>query len=184
MKRFILLTFLILIYASVFGQNTYFSRTGHIYFLSHTDAIDIDANNHQGASFLDINSGKLQFAILIKSFEFSLATAKEHFNESYMDSDKYPKAEFKGQIQNVDSLDFSKCGVYHVKVNGDINIRNIKKHIQVNAELTVKKQGITANTDFYLTVSDFNIKVPKVVAHRISKDVLVKVKIDYLPYQR
>ncbi|MFC2151002.1 YceI family protein [Bacteroidota bacterium] len=165
------------------SQNVYFTRTGQIYFLSHTEAIDIDANNHQAASFLDIVTGKMQFAVLIKSFEFTLATAKEHFNESYMESDKYPKAEFKGEIQNIDNFNLNNQGAYQVKVKGEIVIREIKKNIEVDAEIIVSDKVITAKSEFYLAISDFNIKVPKLLDHRVAKQILVKVNINYVLYQ-
>jgi hypothetical protein len=184
MKKYLIIPFLLFLYVSGFSQNVYFSKTGQVYFLSHTEAIDIDADNHQLVSFFDIESGKIQCAVLIKSFEFSLATAKEHFNESYMESDKYPKAAFKGQIKNIDSFDLTKPGKFEVDVIGEITIRNYKKHLETMAELEVKKNKISATSEFYLNISDFDIQVPKLVDHRVAKKILVKVKIDYLPYKK
>jgi polyisoprenoid-binding protein YceI len=135
-------------------------------------------------SFFDVESGKIQCAVLIKSFEFSLATAKEHFNESYMESDTYPKAEFKGQVNDLEKIDLTKPGNYTVNVTGDITIRNNKKHLETEAKLVVAKNKISASSEFYLNISDFNIQVPKLVDHRVAKEILVKVKIDYLPYKK
>ncbi|MCB2197594.1 MAG: YceI family protein [Bacteroidetes bacterium] len=184
MKKYLIIPFLLILYFSGFTQNVFFSKSGHVYFLSHTDAIDIDANNHQLVSFFDIESGKIQCAVLIKSFEFSLATAKEHFNESYMESGTYPKAEFKGQVNDLENIDLTKPGSYEVNIIGDIIIRNNKKHLETKAELIVEKNKINASTEFYLNISDFNILVPKLVDHRVAKEILVKVSIDYLPYKK
>lgn len=184
MKKYLIIICLLFFYVSGFSQNVYFSKTGHVYFLSHTEAIDIDADNHQLVSFFDIESGKIQCAVLIKSFEFSLATAKEHFNESYMESDKYPKAAFKGQIKDVENIDLTKPGNYTGNVVGDITIRNNKKHLETEAELVVEKNKISATSEFYLNISDFDIQIPKLVDHRVAKEILVKVSIDYLPYKK
>ncbi len=184
MKKYLIIICLLFFYVSGFSQHVFFSKTGHVYFLSHTEAIDIDADNHQLVSFFDLETGKIQCAVLIKSFEFSLATAKEHFNESYMESDKYPKAQFKGQIENMDSLNLTNPGMYEVDVIGDIVIRNNKKHLETTTVLVVEKNKISATSEFYLNISDFNIQVPKLVDHRVAKEILVRVSIDYLPYKK
>ncbi|MFO7829648.1 MAG: YceI family protein [Bacteroidales bacterium] len=182
-KVLIFCAFMFLYIAST-AQSVYFTRTGHIYFISQTDVIDIDADNNQVASFLDIESGKLQFAVLIKSFEFSLATAKEHFNESYIESDRYPKATFKGEINNIENIDLKEQGTYQVHVTGDITIRGITKTIEVPAEIQVSNNNINARSEFVLAIADFNIKVPKVVEHRVAEQVTVNVNMDYAPYKK
>jgi len=184
MNKLLILFMFVFVHAFSSAQNVYFTRTGHIYFISQTDVIDIDANNNQVASFFDIETGKLQFAVLIKSFEFSLATAKEHFNESYMESDKYPKATFKGEINEVDEIDLKEPGIYQVDVKGSLTIRGITKIIEVPAEIEVRNNAINAKSEFVLAIADFNIKVPKVVQHRVAKQVMVNVNMDYAPYKK
>lgn len=183
MKKSVVILIFILIHLHGFAQSTYFTRNGHVYFISLTDAIDIDANNYQCASFLNIETGKIQFAVLIKSFEFTLATAKEHFNESYMESDKFPKASFKGEILNIDQLNLKEFGSYQVRVKGELTIRGITKNIEVAGEIIVEKEMINAKSEFEVAISDFDISVPKVVEHRVAKQVLVKVDMNYSPYK-
>ena len=184
MKKAVVILFFVLIQLASFSQSTYFTRSGHVYFISHTDIIDIDANNHQVASFLNIETGKIQFAVLIKSFGFSLASAKEHFNESYMESDKFPKATFKGEILNIDSLDLNKTGIYSVRVKGDITIKGITKNIEVSGKFKIENGEINAISEFELPISDFNISVPKIVEHRVAKTVQIKVNMNYTQYKK
>lgn len=184
MNKLLILFMFVFVHAFSSAQNVYFTRTGHIYFISQTDVIDIDANNNQVASFFDIETGKLQFAVLVKSFEFSLATAKEHFNESYMESDKFPKATFKGKIIDIEEIDLKAPGIYQVDVTGDLSVRGITKTIEVPAEVQVANNTISAKSEFVLTIADFNIKVPKVVQHRVAKQVTVNVNMDYAPYKK
>lgn len=184
MNKLLILCVFVFVHAFSSAQNVYFTRTGHIYFISQTDVIDIDADNNQVASFFDINSGKLQFAVLIKSFEFSLATAKEHFNESYMESDQFPKATFKGEIKDIEEIDLNEPGIYQVDVKGDLTIRGITKTIDVPAEVQVANNTINAKSEFLVAIADFNIKVPKVVEHRVAKQVTVNVNMDYAPYKK
>ena len=183
MKRLLIILLLSCIQLSLTGQNTYFTRTGHIYFISETDIINIDANNYQAASFLDIETGKVQVAVLIKSFEFSLATAKEHFNESYMESDKYPKATFKGNLIDFKSIRLEPDKTHQLKVQGDITIRGITKTIDAPVELYFQNEFIIAKSELRLSIDDFNIKVPKVVEHRVAKEIIVQVNMKYSRYK-
>lgn len=182
-KYIFLLTFVMAVSYSV-AQDVYFTRSGHIYFISHTDIIDIDANNHQAAGFLDVTTGKVQCAVLIKSFEFTLATAKEHFNESYMDSDKFPKAEFKGEIVNINSINLAEQGSYLATVKGKLTIKGQTKDLETQVEMIVKESEILASCSFDVTISDFNIKVPALVENRVAKVVQVSLGFKYQPYKK
>ena len=97
---------LLFLMSGIHAQTRYFTKTGTISFYSHTPMEDINAKNHQVTSFLDIDSGEMVFAVLIRSFEFKKSLMEEHFNENYMDSEKFPKSQFKGSIVNIKDIDF------------------------------------------------------------------------------
>ncbi len=180
MKKVVLLLSVFLV-LSVNAQK-YFTRTGHIYFLSHTDIIDIDGNNHQVISFLDIKTGEMAFAVLVKAFEFTLATAEEHFNESYMESHIYPKIKFIGKILDINNTDLTGKGIHKVTVEGDLTIRGITKRIKEEGTLELKEGKIYGSSDIKTAIDDFNIKVPKLVEDRVAKIVDVKINMEYEPY--
>jgi hypothetical protein len=96
---------------------------GHIRFYSHTSIEDIEAHNYQVLSTLDILSGDIGFIVPVKEFEFKIALMQQHFNENYMESDKFPEARFTGRILNVKAVSFGKPGVYPVVVTGDLTIK-------------------------------------------------------------
>ena len=180
----LLVGFIVLICNTVFGQDKYYTRTGHVYFLSHTDVIDIDGNNNQVTSFLDIKTGEMVFAVLIKSFEFTLATAKEHFNESYMESHLYPKSKFKGVIKEIGSFDLTNDGEYRVTVEGDLTIHGITKSVSEPGTLKVKDGKIYGESTFKVAIDDYEIKVPKIVEDRVAKIVDIKIDMVYEPYNK
>jgi hypothetical protein len=186
MKR---LTFLFMLAGLISGtallaQDKYFTRTGHIYFISHTDVIDIEGNNHQVGSIINVKTGEMVFTVLIKSFEFTLATAEEHFNETYMESDEYPKAKFKGKINEIAGIDITKPGKYDVHVAGDLTIHGQTNSIDVPAKIEVSGGKIKGKCDFSVHLDDYKIKVPKVVENRVAKIINVKVEMNYEPYNK
>ncbi|MBN1184753.1 MAG: YceI family protein [Bacteroidales bacterium] len=189
MKRFAIRSVLAVMVLFTFlldsrAQDKYFTRTGHVYFLSHTDVIDIDGNNNQVTSFLNIETGEMVFAVLIKSFEFTLATAKEHFNESYMESHIYPKSKFSGKISNIEKIDFKKDGLYNVTVEGDLTIHGITKTVSEPGTLEVKGSKIYGKSKFEVAIDDYDIKVPKIVEDRVAKIVDVEIDMIYEPYTK
>jgi polyisoprenoid-binding protein YceI len=166
------------------AQNLLFTKTGHIYFMSHTDAIDVDGNNNQVTSFLNTSTGEIVFQLLIKSFKFTLATAEEHFNETYMESDKYPKASFKGVATNLENIDITTNGTYNTIVKGDMNIHGVSRSMEQAGTITVKDGKIFATSTFKISIDDYGIKVPKIVEDRVAKVVDVKVNLEYIPYNK
>jgi len=180
MKKITILIMMLMIAIAVEAQK-YMTKSGYIGFYSHTPIEDIKADNNQAAGVLDISTGDLVFQALIRSFKFSKALMEEHFNENYMESDKYPKASFKGKITNPGSVNFSKNGNYEVTVEGDLTIRDVTKKISVKGNLEVVTGGINGTSKFNVVPEDYNIKIPGVVKDKIAKTLEVTVSMKYLP---
>jgi hypothetical protein len=157
----------------------YMTKTGFVGFFSHTPVEDIKGDNNQAASVLDISNGELVFQVLIKSFHFEKALMEEHFNENYMESEKFPKSTFKGKIVNLASVDFSKPGKYDVTVEGDLNIHDVTNRISVKGEIEVLAGGINATSKFNVVPEDYKINIPGVVREKIAKNLEVSVNMKY-----
>ena len=180
MKRlFFLLLFLNLVFA--LNAQKYMTKNGYIGFFSHTPMEDIKGDNNQVAGILDISTGEIVFQALIKSFHFDRALMEEHFNENYMESDKFPKTSFKGKITNLSSINFSKNGTYDVAVEGDLTIHDVTNKISVNGTLEVVTGGINANSKFKIVPEDYKINIPGVAREKINKNLEVTVTMKYAP---
>src|SRR5689334_19788496 len=116
MKYYLTIIMLLFLSSSGFSQKRYFTKNGKISFNAGTSLEDIDATNNSTLSVFDATSGQIEYSVLIKGFEFKRALMQEHFNENYMESDKYPKAIFKGKIMSIDKLNLGKEGSYPVTV--------------------------------------------------------------------
>lgn len=158
---------------------TYTSKNGTAYFISRTDIINIDATNNSVASIIKKESGEMVAIALIKAFKFTLATAFDHFNEEYMESDKFPKAQFKGKIVELPDLDLSKDGVYEVTAEGDLTIHGITKPVKEKGKITVKGGVLSGECSFTVLLDDYAIKVPVVVKDRVSQKIEIKLSTTY-----
>lgn len=176
MQRIFLFSFLIICSIALNAQKCY-TKNGSISFYSKASIENISADNGQVMSTLDIQSGQLQFSVLIKAFHFKKNLMEEHFNENYMESDKFPKATFKGNLQ--EKVDLSKDGNYNVNVSGDMMIHGITKTITAAGTITVKDGIASAKATFKITLADYKISIPTIVKDNIAKTVDVTVSCVY-----
>ncbi len=161
------------------AQERYATRTGHIAFHSETTMENIDADNRKVSCVLDATTGAIEFAALIKAFEFEKALMQEHFNENYMESNTYPKANFKGKMTGASADDLKKPGTYPVTVQGDLTIHGVTKSVEHPGTLTVEKDGtVKASSDFVVKPEDHAIAIPGVVRQNIAEEITVKVRLD------
>ena len=160
-----------------FCQN-YMTKTGFIGFYSKTPLENVRAENNQVYAVLDPVSHHIAFAVLLKGFIFTKELMQEHFNENYVESDKYPKATFSGTCSG--DLDLNKEGTYQVVIKGDLSLHGVTKPIETTAQLDVKKDHIAGTSAFKLKPEDFNISIPGIVREKIASEISVKVQIDWI----
>jgi polyisoprenoid-binding protein YceI len=127
---------------------------------------------------LDATTGVLECSVLMQGFHFEKALMQDHFNENYMESHKYPKGIFKGSVTNIQEVNLQKDGDYPVKVQGNITLHNVTHPFTAAGHILVKGGMISAISAFDLSISDYDISIPKVVKDNISKIVKVTVSAD------
>ena len=183
MKRTILTALLFAFAATtVHAQEKFYTKTGKIFFKCTKSPLEkIEATNKSGTCVLDTKTGNLQFAIMMKGFEFERALMQEHFNENYIESDKYPKSDFKGVIVNSSDINFKKNGTYDAKAKGKLTIHGVTKDIEAEGKIVVSETKIALSSVINVSLPDYNIKNDKV--NNISNNI--KVTIDCLlePFQ-
>ena len=171
---------LALIFTSqVIGAQNYISKNGHIWFYASTPLENIEAHNNQAVSILNPEDGSVQFSLLVKSFEFKVALMQEHFNENYMESDKIPKAGFKGKITNLSTINFKMDGTYPAEVTGELSIHGVTKTVSTQGTVTIKGNSLKAKAKFIVKPKDYEIEIPAIVENKIAKDVEVNVDVTY-----
>ncbi len=179
MKKLIIPFITILILTNSVQAQKYYTKNGNISFFSKTSMENIKADNNQVMSVLNSQTGELQFSLLIKSFHFEKALMEEHFNENYLESDKFPKAGFKGTITDMSRVSFSTDGLYTVPVSGEMTLHGVTKKINTTGILTVKGGKISATSKFFIKISEYNISIPALVKDNIAESVEVTVNSDF-----
>lgn len=163
------------------AQERYFTKTGSISFFSKAPMEDIEAINNTVTAVIDAKSGAMQFAVQMKGFAFRKALMQQHFNENYVESDKYPRAEFKGVIANNARVNYSKDGVYNVMVKGDLTIHGITKEVQAPGIIKVAGSGLQGSSTFAIQLSDYSIAIPALVKDKVSNSIKITVDLILQP---
>jgi len=183
-KYFFLLLTLITVSTSLNAQKVFFTKSGNVDFFSKTPVENVEARNNQVVSFIKTEKGTLSFGLLVKSFKFKNALMEEHFNENYAESDKFPKAKFKGTITNLSDIDFNTDGSYKANIEGKLTFHGVTQNVKTVANLDVNGDGVHATASFFAKPSDYKINIPSIVREKIAKEITVNVNIDYKIYKK
>lgn len=181
MFRTVFMAICLLLSAASQAQGKYFTKEGKVSFFSDAPMEKIEAFNRKASSVYDATTGKLEWSVLIKAFQFEKALMQEHFNENYMESDKYPKATFKGQVVDAGRINLAKDGQYPVKVKGTLEIHGVSQEVQTDGVFVVKGGKIQSNAGFTIAVADYGITIPAVVRDKVAKTVRIEVSAEYQP---
>jgi hypothetical protein len=181
-KKSMLIALVILLYNFLNAQDIYTSKTGKISFHSKTPVQDIDALSHKMAAVINNKTKQVYFKIQNTSFHFDEKLMEEHFNENYMESEKYPVSEFNGKI--VDHVDLTQNGNHKVTIHGWLNVHGIKKEYNVTSVITVHNGSIELNSNFKIKLKDHKIEIPTIVFTKIAEEIEVKVNTHCKPINK
>jgi hypothetical protein len=181
------MTFIAVVFLSMVtmtrAQDRYFTKTGKIEFFSKAPMEDIEAKNKSVGAIIDIKTGAVQFSVLMKGFEFPKALMQEHFNENYVESDKFPKGEFRGQIVNNNEINYSKEGTYTARVKGKLTIHGVTRDVETTGTVKVNGGKVETSSVFNIKLSDYNIRIPSVVKDKLSNNIRVSVDCKLEPFK-
>lgn len=180
--KYLLVHLLVIISTRLLAQEKFFTKSGLIQFDATADASleKVKATNRSVSAVLDMASGQLLFIVPIKGFEFEKALMQEHFNENYLESDQFPKAEFKGRITN--QIDLSK-GISKVNVTGSLTLHGQTRSIQTDGTVTKENGHILLHSVINIKLKDYEIRIPALVADKIAKSAIVTIDCTLEPFQ-
>ena len=179
MKQLLFLTTFLLNSLAGIGQEIYSCKAPKLSFFSSAPLEDISASSDRGVSAINIKTKAIYFKVHMNTFQFRKALMQEHFNENYVESEKFPFAEYKGKF--TEDVDFSKNGTYPVTVEGVLNLHGVEKSYKGKGTITVMDGKFNVNSRFNVTVADHKIKIPSLVVKNIAEVVEVTVNADYQP---
>ena len=169
----------ILISSKSFGQ-LYATQSGETNFFSETLVENISAVNKTVGAILNTSTNEVAVSMKMSAFNFPNKLMQEHFNENYMESEKFPTGIFKGKI--LEPIDYTKNGTYDITAKGQLTLHGVTQARDLKGKLTVDNQKIGLTCNFDVKLVDHKIDVPKLVFAKIAEVIAVKSKYAFTPY--
>ena len=180
MMKFICILLLALIIPKQNGGNLYLCKNAKIIIYSSALIEDIKAESNVGLSVFNPTTGELNFSLLISSLQFEKAFMQQHFNSDYMESDKYPRAIFKGKVQ--EHVDVTTNGSYPVTVTGTFTVHGVTKSRTITGTITVKNGIVSMTSEFMVNCADHHIDIPQILFYHIAENIKVTVSATDILY--
>ena len=183
MRKLLLLLFLCTVPFAIFAQNSIYStNSGEVKFFSKAPLEDIEAKNNQAVSLLNTSNNEIVVRIPIQAFQFRNKLMQEHFNENYMDSERFTHATFKGKVN--ETIEYQKAGTYDISATGVLNIHGVNQKRTLKGKLTISDSAMSLITNFNVMLADYKIKVPTLVFNKIAETIAVSAAFNYSPYKK
>lgn len=176
LPKILILPMLMLFVPLYITAQKYKLTSSEVSFFSEAPLENIEAHNKQTTSLFDGATGEIAFVVPIKGFQFKKSLMQEHFNENYMESDKYPNGTFKGKVSGYDP---EKSGKQTAVAEGDLTIHGVTRKVRIEGTLQLQSGKATLNATFPVKLVDHDIEIPQVVFYNIAEVVEVTVQLTY-----
>ena len=177
--RFLLALFL-LFFTTESQAQIYEVLNGRVHFHSNTPQELIRAESHNLRGALDLSRNTFAFRVRINTFNgFNSPLQQEHFNENYMESNRFPEAFFSGKI--IENVNLQQEGVYQVRAKGKMQIHGFSQECIIVAQVRSQRNQIDISSDFSVILADYNIKIPRLVYDKLAPEIKVSVQASLHP---
>jgi polyisoprenoid-binding protein YceI len=156
----------------------YVTEKSLVTFFSEAPVENIQADNQKTSSLFNSSTGDIAFTVPIAAFQFEKSLMQEHFNEKYMETERYPKSTFAGKITGYDA---SVGTEQRVTAKGKLQIHGVTKEVEIPG--TIEKQGdkLVMKSSFTVKLDDYNIKIPQLLWRNIAEQIAVTITLTYKP---
>ena len=162
-----------LLFSTQLIAQQYYTKKGNVSFFSEAPIENISAINEDVSAIIDSQTGGFAFRLKIEDFTFPNSLMQEHFNESYLESEKYPLSTFTGIIDNFSDLDLSV--MQNLVVNGSLAMHGISKDAQMKATAQMINENLYITSTFDVALEDYDIDIPKIMMYKIAEVIQVVV---------
>jgi YceI-like domain len=181
MMQRLFLFLLLFIGQQTYCQDLHLAKNAEISFYSDTPVEAISAMNKKALAILNTQTREVAVKVVVSQFDFPHKLMQEHFNENYLDAEKYPNATFQGKIN--EEIDWKKEGMYDITVLGKLTIHGTTVGRNITGKLFISKDDIYISGSFKVLLEEHKIKIPNLLIMRVADAVLVRVKLSFLPYK-
>lgn len=175
MKKTVFIVSCLLVSFVNFSQEKILTKTGNVIFEASVPSFEeVKATHKNVTCILNSKTGEIASLILVKGFGFKIALMEEHFNENYIESNLFPKATFKGKIENFNT-DKLTNQFQEFTLKGKMELHGKSKDIIIIVKIKKTNSEIYLISNFVLKPNDFDIEIPNIVSKKLADKVNVKL---------
>ena len=183
MRKSLLSIAVILIFSGAAFAQQFICTDGKTHFFSKAPLEDIEATSAKTVCAINTSNRKVFSKIAVQSFVFRDKLMQEHFNENYLESDKFPYSVFDAEIK--EGIDFAKDGTYDVTLVGTLDMHGVKQNREIKGKLTIVNGApVRATAEYIVKLKDHKIKIPKAVLMNIAEEIKVDIDFTFIKYQK
>lgn len=178
MRRLILVFFL---FAPLFSfSQEYLTKTGSVVFVSKAPLNEFEGKSKVLNGLIDLEKNILDFYIDLNTLDTGIGLRNKHMRENYLETEKYPFAEFTGKMDHIPALETGKS--LPVKAKGKFKIHGVEREITVQGTLTQKNDmSLDLQSEFVILLEDYKIEIPKLVFYELSSEQKVRINANLSP---
>jgi len=176
MIRISAIMLLVLVTAGAKAQR-YTSEKSHVTFFSKAALEDITADNKKANSLMNPSTGDIAFVVPVGEFKFEQALMEEHFNEKYLETEKFPRATFQGKMTGFDAADTQ---AQKITAKGKLTIHGVTKEVEIPGTIEKKGEKYAAQSEFMVKLEDYKIVIPQLLWQKVAEEVKVTVNFTYV----
>jgi YceI-like domain len=176
--RIFLTTWCVLVFFVTSAQTRYYAERSRITFFSDGVVEDIRANNGSVTSIFDVTKKEIAFLLKVKDFQFDKKLMQVHFNEKYLEAEKFPKSTFVGQVTGYDT---DKSGSQKVTASGKLFIHGVTREVQIPGTIEKKGRNLMLRSKFMIKLADYKISIPQIIWQNVAEEVEVDIDFMYTP---
>lgn len=178
LKKFLFVFVCCCLGAASFGQNRYYAEKASLTFFSDGVIEDISASNTTVTSIFDLAHMDVAFLVKVKDFQFEKKLMQVHFNEKYMETEKFPKSTFIGSVTGFNA---SREGAQTVTAIGKLSIHGVTRDVKIPGTLEKRGANLFLKSKFTVRLEDYNINIPQIIWQNVAEDVTVELNFTYNP---
>ena len=179
-KLFILFLFFSQVCIAQSTEKIFTERQGKITFFSYTPVENIQASTNQAQSQFSAITNEIVVQIIMRTFQFKKSLMYEHFNESYIESDLYPKAFLQAKIEDFEPSQNDQTRI----ITGNFTLRGITKPVMFKANISKEGNRYRFTGELEVNIDDHKIKVPGVLSANIAKKIQVSFNFQFEPDEK
>lgn len=177
MKKLLLIIGVLVFFTGTSYSQRYYCNNGQISFFQETPIENIEGKSNTLISIIDKQKNEIAYKVKMTSFIFDKALMQDHFNENYVESEKFPFATYQGEIN--ENIDWSVNGTYNISSTGILTMHGISKTITEKGSITINGDKIKIVNNFKIKFTDFNVEIPKLLISQLTDVVDIKIETNY-----